>query len=171
MPITLVIPKMDIGILLSFSPRQISIIASDHHILITRTLQPGIHTRNSTTNNINTNRTRTAAKEPRDNQRREVRRRRGRDQPDQEQNVCAKVAGHATSVLCQGHEEEREDGCANVPGGCGPVEPGEVVLTDAELAFHLHVTGAVGAGGETGEDGAGEVLVGWELKGGREGRT
>jgi hypothetical protein len=100
--------------------------------------------------NVNANRTRTTPKKSRNNQSREIRRRRRRDEPDEEQDVAGEVARHAADVLGQRHEEQREDCCAYVPGGGGPVEPGEVGLADVEFGGHLGVAGAVGAGGEAG---------------------
>ena len=99
--------------------------------------------------NINADRARAAAKEPRHDQSREIGSRGRRDEPDEKQDVAGEVAGHAADVLGQRHEEEREDCCADVPRcGC-PVEPGEVGLTDAKFGGHLSVAGAVGAGGES----------------------
>ena len=109
MPMTLVIPNMDIGMLLSFSPRQISVTVSGRILLLTiftalRAPLIGIHTRNSTSNDINTDRAGTATKESRDNQSREIGRRRRRNEPDQKEDVGAEVAGHTTSILSQRHE-------------------------------------------------------------------
>jgi len=104
----------------------------------------------SARHDINTNRARPAPQKPRHNQRREIRRRGRGYQPDEEQNVAGEVARHAAYVLGQGDEEEREERCADVPGGGRPVEPGEVGLGDVEFGRHLGVAGAVGAGGEAG---------------------
>lgn len=104
--------------------------------------------RQSARDDIDADRTSTTSKEPGDDQSGKVGRRGRRDQPDEEQDVAGEVAGHAADILGQRHEEEREDCCSDVPGGCRPVQPGEVGLADAELGFHLYVAGSVGSGGE-----------------------
>lgn len=111
------------------------------------------------TNDIDTDRAGTATEESSHDQGRKVRRRGGGNEPDKEQDVAGEVAGHAAGVLGQRHEEQREYCCADVPGCCSPVQPWEVVLTDAELSLHLHVAGAVRSSRETGQDGADRVLA------------
>ena len=76
-----------------------------------------------------------------------------------EQNVSAKVARHTPRVLRQWHKEQWKDCRANVPRGCRPVQPWEVILRDAEFCFHLNITRTVGASRQAGQDGAMELLA------------
>jgi hypothetical protein len=145
---------MDIGRLRSLSPRHISITVSDwifQDFPAPLTLT-GIPTSNSSSDNVDANRACTTAKEASDDQGCEIRRRSRRNEPDEEQDVCAEVAGHAASVLRQWHKKQRKDCRAYVPRSSRPVQPWEVVLADTELSFHLDVTGTIGSSRQAGQD-------------------